>query len=114
MQRHHVHPDRVWVYVSGGGDGLVEPLRVGVGTEQHETEFCIRAWEQALAHACQAPLISNTDQGAQFTSPGFIDAVQSAGVEVSMDPTKRHSSLRIQARHWLSVLSISQAVPAMR
>src|SRR5438128_5534489 len=50
-----------------------------------EAEFCIRAWERALAHGGQAPLISNTDQGAQFTSPGFVDAVQSAGVEVSMD-----------------------------
>ena len=35
-----------------------------------EAEFCIRAWEQALAHAGWAPLISNNDQGAQFTSPG--------------------------------------------
>ena len=26
-----------------------------------ESEFCIRAWEQALAEAGQAPLISNTD-----------------------------------------------------
>src|SRR5882672_39017 len=25
VQRHHVYPDAVWVYVSGGGDGLVEP-----------------------------------------------------------------------------------------
>src|SRR5205809_3684004 len=49
-----------------------------------EAEFCIRAWEQALAHSGQAPLVSNTDQGSQFTSPGFVDAVQSAGVEVSM------------------------------
>ena len=50
-----------------------------------ESEFCIRAWEQALAHAGRAPLICNTDQGSQFTSPGFIDAVQSAGSDVSMD-----------------------------
>ena len=40
-----------------------------------EAEFCIRAWEQALARAGSAPLISNTDQGSQFTSPGFVDAV---------------------------------------
>jgi putative transposase len=50
-----------------------------------EAEFCIRAWEQALENAGGVPRISNTDQGSQFTSPGFIDAVQSAGVEVSMD-----------------------------
>jgi putative transposase len=68
-----------------------------------ETEFCIRAWEQALAHAGCAPLISNTDQGAQFTSPGFIDAVQSAGVEVSMDGRGRWVDNRFIERLWRSV-----------
>jgi len=65
-----------------------------------EAEFCIRAWEQALAEAGQAPLISNTDQGSQFTSPGFIDAVQSAGVEVSMDGRGRWIDNRFIERLW--------------
>jgi len=68
-----------------------------------EAEFCIRAWEAALAHAGRAPLISNTDQGAQFTSPGFIDAVQSAGVEVSMDGRGRWMDNRFIERLWRSV-----------
>lgn len=68
-----------------------------------EAEFCIRAWEQALAHAGTAPLISNTDQGSQFTSPGFIDAVQSAGVEVSMDGRGRWIDNRFIERLWRSV-----------
>lgn len=68
-----------------------------------EAEFCIRAWEQALAHAGCAPLISNTDQGSQFTSPGFIDAVQSAGVEVSMDGRGRWMDNRFIERLWRSV-----------
>lgn len=68
-----------------------------------EAEFCIRAWEQALAHAGRAPLISNTDQGSQFTSPGFIDAVQSAGVEVSMDGRGRWIDNRFIERLWRSV-----------
>lgn len=68
-----------------------------------EAEFCIRAWEQALAHAGQAPLISNTDQGSQFTSPGFVDAVQSAGVEVSMDGRGRWVDNRFIERLWRSV-----------
>jgi putative transposase len=66
-------------------------------------EFCIRAWEQALAHAGKAPLISNTDQGSQFTSPGFVDAVQSAGVEVSMDGRGRWIDNRMIERLWRSV-----------
>jgi len=68
-----------------------------------ESEFCIRAWEQALAEAGRAPLISNTDQGAQFTSPGYIDAVQSAGVEVSMDGRGRWMDNRFIERLWRSV-----------
>jgi putative transposase len=68
-----------------------------------ESEFCIRAWEQALAEAGQVPLISNTDQGSQFTSPGFIDAVQSAGVEVSMDGRGRWIDNRFIERLWRSV-----------
>lgn len=68
-----------------------------------EAEFCIRAWEQALANAGTAPLISNTDQGSQFTSPGYIDAVQSAGVEVSMDGRGRWIDNRFIERLWRSV-----------
>ncbi len=36
MQRHYVYPDAISVYVSGGGDGLVESLRAGVGVIQHD------------------------------------------------------------------------------
>lgn len=68
-----------------------------------ETEFCIRAWERALEQAGCAPLISNTDQGPQFTSPGFIDAVQSSGVEVSMDGRGRWVDNRFIERLWRSV-----------
>jgi putative transposase len=68
-----------------------------------EADFCIRAWEQALAQGRQAPLISNTDQGSQFTSPGYIDAVESAGVEVSMDGRGRWLDNRFIERLWWSV-----------
>ena len=68
-----------------------------------DSEFCIRAWEEALADAGQAPLISNTDQGPQFTSPGFIEAVQSAGVEVSMDGRGRWMDNRFIERLWRSL-----------
>src|SRR5260370_39017866 len=79
-----------WVsrYVLGGR--LSNPL---------EAAFCVAAWEAALRAGRQAPLISNTDQGSQFTSPMFVDAVQSAGVEVSMDGRGRRMHNRcIQRR----------------
>jgi putative transposase len=68
-----------------------------------DAEFCIRAWEEALVHAQSSPLISNTDQGPQYTSPGFIDAVQSAGVQVSMDGRGRWMDNRFIERLWRSL-----------
>jgi putative transposase len=67
-----------------------------------ESAFCVDAWEAALRVGRQAPLISNTDQGAQFTSPMFLDAVQSAGVEVSMDGRGRWMDNRFIERLWRS------------
>jgi putative transposase len=67
-----------------------------------EAEFCIRAWERAVEHAGRAPVISNTDQGSQFTSPGFIDAVESGGTHVSMDGVGRWMDNRFIERLWRS------------
>lgn len=68
-----------------------------------DAAFCVDAWEAALRVGRQAPLVSNTDQGSQFTSPMFIDAVQSAGVEVSMDGRGRWLDNRFIERLWRSV-----------
>ncbi len=68
-----------------------------------EADFCVRAWEMALASGRQAPRISNTDQGAQFTSDEFIEAVESAGVKVSMDGRGRWMDNRFIERLWRSV-----------
>ena len=67
-----------------------------------EPAFCVDAWEAALRAGRRAPLISNTDQGSQFTSPMFIDAVESAGVEVSMDGRGRWIDNRFIERLWRS------------
>ena len=53
-------------------------------SQQPGQRFCIRAWNQALAGG-RRPLIANTDQGSQFTSEAYLDAVESSGVDVSMD-----------------------------
>jgi putative transposase len=67
-----------------------------------DSEFCIRAWTNALA-AGRQPLISNTDQGSQFTSEAYLEAVESAGVEVSMDGRGRWIDNRFIERLWRSV-----------
>ena len=67
-----------------------------------EAAFCVDAWEAALRTGRRPPLISNTDQGSQFTSPLFIDAVESAGVDVSMDGRGRWIDNRFIERLWRS------------
>jgi putative transposase len=67
-----------------------------------DSEFCIRAWNSALAGG-RVPLISNTDQGSQFTSEAYLEAVESAGVDVSMDGRGRWVDNRFIERLWRSV-----------
>jgi len=67
-----------------------------------DSEFCIRAWTVALATG-RLPLISNTDQGCQFTSEAYVEAVESAGVDVSMDGRGRWIDNRFIERLWRSV-----------
>lgn len=68
-----------------------------------DSEFCVRAWEGALSSGERAPLISNTDQGAQFTSEAYLDAVESVGTDVSMDGRGRWLDNRFIERLWRSV-----------
>ena len=108
-------PDQVWcsditfVPMAGGFMYLVATMdwwsRYVLGWElsnSPDSEFCIRAWQQALA-AGRSPLISNTDQGAQFTSEAYLDAVESAGTDVSMDGRGRWIHNRFIERLWRSV-----------
>lgn len=67
-----------------------------------DSEFCIRAWERALEGG-RRPLIANTDQGSQFTSDAYLEAVESAGVDVSMDGRGRWMDNRFIERLWRSV-----------
>lgn len=67
-----------------------------------DSEFCIRAWTRAVAGG-RVPLIANTDQGSQFTSEEYLEAVESVGVDVSMDGRGRWLDNRFIERLWRSV-----------
>lgn len=107
-------PDRVWcsdityVPLACGFMFLVATMdwwdRYVVGWElsnARDSEFCIRAWEKGLV-AGRVPLISNRDQGSEFTSQASVEAVQSAGVDVSMDGRGRWVDNRFIERLWRS------------
>ncbi len=68
-----------------------------------DSDFCIRAWERALGAGSRVPDIANTDQGCQFTSEAYLEAVESVGVSVSMDGRGRWMDNRMIERLWRSV-----------
>ena len=49
-----------------------------------DTAFCLEALEEAFAKYGQ-PEIFNTDQGSQFTSEAFTNALKERGIQISMD-----------------------------
>jgi putative transposase len=50
-----------------------------------DATFCLAALREALDGAGGAPEIFNTGQGSQFTNRAWIEALENAGVKVSMD-----------------------------
>jgi len=63
--------------------------------------FCVQALREALRTG--RPDIVNTDQGSQFTSGGWIDALHEAGVAISMDGRGRVFDNIFTERLWRSV-----------
>ena len=67
-----------------------------------EADFCIEALEEAMARHGK-PGIFNTDQGSQFTSPRFTEALTEAGVKISMDGRGRWLDNVFIERLWRSL-----------
>ncbi len=68
-----------------------------------DTGFCVAAFRQARLEAGCAPEIFNTDQGSQFTSRPWIEALEKAGVRVSMDGKGRWMDNVFIERLWRAV-----------
>ena len=67
-----------------------------------DVDFCIDALEEALTKY-GTPEIFNTDQGSQFTSTVFTNALQSRGIRISMDGRGRWRDNVIIERFWRSL-----------
>lgn len=67
-----------------------------------EADFCIDALHAAVDHAQCAPLIFNNDQGSQFSSTSFTDALKGHGVAISMDGRGRYLDNIFIERLWRS------------
>ena len=66
-----------------------------------ELPFVVAALRQALATA--TPMIWNTDQGSQFTSPQVTTLLMEAGVQISMDGRGRAFDNIFTERFWRSL-----------
>jgi len=66
-----------------------------------DTSFCIDALEKALS--VSTPTIFNTDQGAQFTSLLFTQALLDRGIKISMDGRGRALDNIFVERLWRTV-----------
>ena len=67
-----------------------------------DTSFCIEALEEALKHY-GPPDIFNSDQGSQFTSFAWTEALKTAGVKISMDGKGRFMDNIFIERLWRSL-----------
>lgn len=65
--------------------------------------FCVDAWQGALGEGSGIPEISNTDQGSQFTSSEFLNAVEESGAQISMDGKGRCMDNIFVERLWRSL-----------
>ena len=66
-----------------------------------EADFCVDALKEALGQG--QPEVFNTDQGSQFTSPEFTQALQEHGVKISMDGKGRYNDNIFVERLWRTV-----------
>jgi putative transposase len=67
-----------------------------------EASFCLEAFEEAIEHHGR-PKIFNTDQGSQFTSQEFVNAVLRKDIRFSMDGRGRALDNIFVERLWRSV-----------
>lgn len=68
-----------------------------------DVEFCLEALERAFHVGRIAPGICNTDQGSQFTSTRWIEALTGRGVKISMDGRGRALDNVFVERLWRSL-----------
>jgi len=66
-----------------------------------ESGFCVMALESAMARS--KPEIFNSDQGSQYTSMAFTDALKRAGIRISMDGRGRAFDNIMIERLWRTV-----------
>ena len=68
-----------------------------------EVDFCLEMLVEAVSVAGTVPEFLNTDQGSQFTGVEWLSALESLGIQVSMDGKGRWQDNVLIERLWRSV-----------
>ncbi|MBF8262494.1 MAG: putative transposase OrfB [Parachlamydiales bacterium] len=117
---HHVYPAAKRVCVPCDCNRLVQPLCAVIPSlQQHRDKFCLDALEEAIERHGK-PKIFNTDQGVQFTSREFVQAIVGRDILFSMDGRGRALDNVFVERLWRSMkyedvyLQDYQSVPEAR
>jgi putative transposase len=108
------HPDHVWGSASTDGrlqagwlylvailDWYTRYVVAWELDQSLEVGFVLAAVDQALAVGC--PTIGNSDQGAHFTSPQYVQRLQGRGIQISMEGQGRALDHICTERLWRTV-----------
>lgn len=93
---------RGWVYLAAIIDWASRRVLAHRVSISMDTSFCLAALEEAFARYGR-PEIFNTDQGSQFTSAVFTEALTSQGVTISMDGRGSWRDNIFIERFWRSI-----------
>jgi putative transposase len=81
----HLPMKRSWVYLLALMDWRSRAVLSWRVSNAMDASFCVEAFEEAVRRTGRAPEIFNTDQGSQFTSRAWREALDAKGVRISMD-----------------------------
>jgi putative transposase len=99
---HHLHTDGGGLRLSGGGDGLVQPVRAEPARAVNDgTRLYVEALKSALRRGRAE--IFNSDQGSQFTSEKFTGELAAREIAISMDGRGRCMDNIFIERLWRSL-----------
>jgi putative transposase len=97
----YIRMQRSWMYLVALMDWFSRYVLAWEMADSMELEFVLTAVERAFG--LSRPQILNSDQGSQFTSTGYLELVEGAGVRVSMDGRGRALDNVFTERLWRSV-----------
>ena len=97
----YIRMARGWVYLMAILDWFSRYVVTWELSITLEADFCVATLQRALRLG--RPEIFNTDQGSQFTSDGWIEALNEAHVRISMDGRGRVFDNIFVERLWRSV-----------